>query len=194
MLLKLGSYDEAWMLILEKNLSKIAVEIIINRKKIIEKINYISQNSKFNFPRIYLALISECDNLQCKDDELLDIIISKYQKYRKQDIDSGQSNFGPHKTELLATHIEEKILASTGSMGQQKAVLVSIILFQVLAIIEETKKLPIVLLDEVFSHLDRKRSIYLSEFLLNLGIQIWITDTETQHIDFFADSANLLKL
>ena len=79
-------------------------------------------------------------------------------------------------------------------MGQQKAVLVSIILFQVLAIIEETKKLPIILLDEVFSHLDRKRSIYLSEFLLNLGIQIWITDTETQHIDFFADSANLLKL
>ena len=51
-LLKLGNYDESWLSILEKNLSKIAVEIIINRKKIIEKINYISQNSKFNFPRM----------------------------------------------------------------------------------------------------------------------------------------------
>ena len=52
----------------------------------------------------------------------------------------------------------------------------------------------IILLDEVFAHLDQKRSMYLSEFLLDLGIQIWITDTGVEHIDFFYKNTNLLRL
>lgn len=193
-LLKIPHYDEEWISVVEKKLSEIAVQITSNRKRIISKINNISQNSKFDFPKIYLELNSEIDNLQCNDEDILNILIKKYKDYRKLDLDSGKSNFGPQKTELIAIHLDKNINASSSSMGQQKAILVSIILSQILGLIEETQRLPIILLDEVFAHLDQKRSMYLSEFLLDLGIQIWITDTGVEHIDFFYKNTNLLRL
>jgi DNA replication and repair protein RecF len=193
-LLKTNNYDEEWIAIIEKNLAISAFDIMLNRNKIIEKINNISQNSQFHFPKIHIKLASAADDLFVQDEETITLFVEKYQKNRKFDLDSGKSNFGPHRTELVATHLDENILASKSSMGQQKAILVSIILSQIIGLIEVTKKLPIILLDEVFVHLDKKRSIYLSEFLLDLGIQVWITDTGTEHIDFFINKSTIMKL
>jgi DNA replication and repair protein RecF len=194
LLLKSSKRDEEWLSIIEKNLSQIAFNILANRRKVLENINSISQNSKFHFPRIQLRLESEFDDLQCEENEMVALFMERYKSYRKNDLESGKSNFGPHKTELIAIHLEENIIANNGSMGQQKAILVSIILSQILALIDITKRLPIVLLDEVFAHLDRKRSIALSEFLVELDVQVWVTDTEKDHIDFFSNSVNLINL
>ena len=100
---------------------------------------------------------------------------------REIDLLLGGSVHGSHKTELLCYNLEKNMPADMCSSGEQKLLLVSIILSCAKALRKSFKISPIMLLDEIFAHLDQiKRSLLFKE-LMSLDSQLWITTTETDN-------------
>ncbi|MCC8419043.1 MAG: AAA family ATPase [Rickettsia endosymbiont of Glossina mortisans submortisans] len=96
---------------------------------------------------------------------------------------------------LVKALLQSKLgLAKFCSTGEQKAILIAIILAEMNYAIKLTKIAPILLLDEVFVHLDNKRRGYLIEFFTGLNMQLWVTATDLEGIENFANKAQLIKL
>ena len=88
---------------------------------------------------------------------------------------------GSHKTEFFCYNKEKNMPADMCSSGEQKLLLVSIILSCAKALKKSINIPPIMLLDEVFTHLDLNKKNYLFNELMSMGSQIWITTTETDN-------------
>jgi DNA replication and repair protein RecF len=75
------------------------------------------------------------------------------------------------------------VAASESSTGEQKALLIGLVLAQLEAVVEVTGASPVLLLDEVSAHLDKARKTALFGLIESLGVQAWMTGTEPQVFD-----------
>ena len=91
----------------------------------------------------------------------------------------GQSTVGPHRSDLDVYHAVHGREASQCSTGEQKALLLAVILGHAQLLTAARRLKPIMLLDEVAAHLDLPRRAALLEALVPLGGQIWMTGTES---------------
>jgi len=99
---------------------------------------------------------------------------------RAADAESGSTAVGPHRSDLLVRDVATGTAAGQCSTGQQKALLIAIILASARMQAVERGSVPLLLLDEVAAHLDQRRRVALFEELLGLGAQVWMTGTETE--------------
>ncbi len=97
---------------------------------------------------------------------------------RRRDAEAGGAALGPHRSDLAVTHRERDMPARLCSTGEQKALLISIVLAQARLIGLARAAPPLVLLDEVAAHLDEVRRRALFDELLDLGAQAWLSGTE----------------
>jgi DNA replication and repair protein RecF len=97
---------------------------------------------------------------------------------RNRDRAAGRTLLGPHRTDLAVTHVGKGQPASSCSTGEQKALLLAIILAHADLVAEGRGIRPILLLDEVAAHLDPLRRKALFERLTDAGGQVWMTGTE----------------
>jgi DNA replication and repair protein RecF len=97
---------------------------------------------------------------------------------RARDSAAGRTLAGPHRADLAVLHAEKGQPASSCSTGEQKALLLSIILAHAELVAERAGRRPILLLDEVAAHLDPRRRAALFERLERGGGQVWLTGTE----------------
>lgn len=97
---------------------------------------------------------------------------------RGRDAAAGRALVGPHRTDLLVTHLGKSQPADRCSTGEQKALLLSIVLAHADLVSERAGRRPILLLDEVAAHLDPSRRAALFERLADGGGQVWMTGTE----------------
>lgn len=97
---------------------------------------------------------------------------------RLRDAAAGRTLAGPHRTDLLVTHLGKAQPASFCSTGEQKALLLAILLAHADLVAEQAGQRPILLLDEVAAHLDPLRRAALFERLGKAGGQVWMTGTE----------------
>jgi DNA replication and repair protein RecF len=105
---------------------------------------------------------------------------------RARDAKAGRTLSGPHRSDLAVTHLGKPVLsgveggqpAERCSTGEQKALLLSIILAHADLVADRTGRRPILLLDEVAAHLDSRRRAALFERLAAGGGQVWMTGTE----------------
>ncbi len=97
---------------------------------------------------------------------------------RGQDAASGRTARGPHRSDLCVRHRGKARPAADCSTGEQKALLISLILAQARLQVAERGRPPILLLDEVAAHLDGARRAALFEAILGLNLQAWMTGTE----------------
>lgn len=97
---------------------------------------------------------------------------------RRRDTAAGRALSGPHRTELSVVHAAKGQPAALCSTGEQKALLLSIILAHSELVTRRTGRRPILLLDEVAAHLDPQRRLALFERLAQGGGQVWMTGTE----------------
>jgi DNA replication and repair protein RecF len=93
---------------------------------------------------------------------------------------AGRTLRGPHRSDLQVVHGPKQMEAALCSTGEQKALLIGLILAQARAVREGVGTAPILLLDEVAAHLDRTRRRGLIEALDGLGAQSWMTGTDAQ--------------
>ncbi len=97
---------------------------------------------------------------------------------RPRDAAAGRTLIGPHRQDLTVTHLSKSQPAAQSSTGEQKALLLGIILAHADLVAEQAGRRPILLLDEVAAHLDPRRRAALFERLDNGGGQVWLTGTE----------------
>ena len=97
---------------------------------------------------------------------------------RGRDAAAGRTLDGPHLTDLKVTYAAKQIPAADASTGEQKALLIGLVLAHAKLIAEMTGHTPILLLDEVVAHLDPARRQALHEELHQLGTQVWMTGAD----------------
>lgn len=107
---------------------------------------------------------------------------------RGRDAAAGRATIGPHRQDLEVAHVAKAQPASLGSTGEQKALLIGIILAHAALVSERRGAQPLLLLDEVAAHLDPARRAALYARLEGLG-QIWLTGTEAGLFDEIAGAA-----
>jgi DNA replication and repair protein RecF len=117
---------------------------------------------------------------------------------RDLDRESGVTTLGPHRSDFVVRHAVTGMPAAEGSTGEQKALLISIVLAHARLQAALKSRAPLLLLDEVAAHLDPARRAALFGEILRLGAQTWLTGTDAAlfeglrgHAQFFsvADAA-----
>jgi DNA replication and repair protein RecF len=179
-ILETNENDDSWLSIIEKELAELGLEIIQNRLNTIDNINKNIEALESAFPKARIELDGRIVEL-IKGEDTLDSIMSEFKSYRQRDKFSGRTNFGAGKCDMLVFYETKNMPAKSCSTGEQKALLISIITAQQIGL--ELK--PILLLDEVFVHLDDKRRGFLADFLVQNGAQAIITSTEAELVNLF---------
>jgi DNA replication and repair protein RecF len=113
---------------------------------------------------------------------------------RARDAAAGRTLIGPHRTDLVVTHLGKGQPAERSSTGEQKALLLSIVLAHAELVAERAGRRPILLLDEVAAHLDPSRRAALFERLQMAGGQVWMTGTEPSLFDAIGTEATWLHV
>ncbi len=116
--------------------------------------------------------------------ETVDDLKTALSENRARDLAAGRTLIGPHRTDMIGVFQAKGIPARDCSTGEQKALLVSMILANARALAQDLGSAPIILLDEVAAHLDAGRRHALYDEICALGAQAWMTGTE---IDLFSD-------
>lgn len=110
---------------------------------------------------------------------------------RRRDAAAGRTLAGPHRSDLAVTHIEKGQAAALCSTGEQKALLLSIILAHGALVGARMGRPPLLLLDEVAAHLDPSRRVALFERLAATGGQVWMTGTESALFEGLGEATRL---
>ena len=107
---------------------------------------------------------------------------------RRRDAAAGRAIEGPHRQDLAVTHRAKRMPAAQSSTGEQKALLLGLVLAHAELVAERRGEAPILLLDEVAAHLDPMRRAALFTRLGGRG-QVWMTATEASLFEGIADAS-----
>ena len=196
-LLKENSADNTWYNNLEKQIVKFGTEIIINRFKVIKLLTDEIEKNNINFPK---GKITFKGDIEKKYSESSDIEVFK-EKFlralfdaRTNDSFRGITSIGPHRTDLEVIYKEKNMEATLCSTGEQKSLLISIILAVAKAYKNYCNLSPILLLDEVFAHLDKSKREALSREIKTLNLQAFMTGTEESDFMTFDENSYIINL
>jgi DNA replication and repair protein RecF len=117
-----------------------------------------------------------------------------WRQSRNRDAAAGRTLFGPHRFDLNVIHKDSGQMAEQCSTGEQKALLLSLILAHAALVSAQRQAPPILLLDEVAAHLDPSRRAALFALLAETGAQVWMTGTEPELFNGIGPSAQLLPV
>ena len=179
-LLRAGRFDRAWLEALEARAAAAGVAIAAARRQTVAGLRAALAESTGAFPRPELALAGDAeawlDELSALDVETR--LADALAQARAQDAETGTTAAGPHRSDLEVHDRASGRSAGDCSTGEQKALLISIVLAEARLRHAEGDRLPILLLDEVTAHLDPGRRADLFEQLCMLGAQVWLTGTD----------------
>jgi len=113
---------------------------------------------------------------------------------RGPDKAAGRTLNGPHRSDFLVTHEPKAMAAALCSTGEQKALLIGLILAQASSVTAESGAAPVLLLDEVAAHLDGVRRAGLFETLRQLGAQSFMTGTDRALFDGLGKTGDFLHV
>lgn len=128
------------------------------------------------------------------EDEVRDRFARALAEARPRDAAAGITTLGPHRSDLLLRHADRDLPADQGSTGEQKAVLVRVLLAQARVQRAERGQPPMLLLDEVVAHLDEARRAALFDELAALSGQSWLTGTDAALFAPFGNRAQMFRL
>lgn len=184
----------SWLDIIEDKIVNEAISIHKSREECIKKIQSEINDLQTSFPKASLALSNLFEELPTTDHNLRDNYMDLLRNNRKKDSYSGRTSIGVHKADLLVEYQITNTAAKYCSTGEQKALLISLMLASVNAIIATTEAKPIILLDELFVHLDQTRRQELSDYIMSTKIQTFITTTDMIGLKFLQGNANIINL
>ena len=175
-LLKEQILDTRWMAALETQMAKLGAQITQNRMKALRLIKDAQEQSLGEFPRADLLISSPHDShpLTTEND-----LMDGFAAHREQDFRAGRTLLGPHRDDLQAFYSAKGMAAQFCSTGEQKALLISLILANARAVLKNGSPV-ICLLDEIAAHLDEARRASLYMELSEIGCQSFMTGTEKE--------------
>lgn len=174
-----AQWDEGWLAALEAQMGEHGVEISAARLRTVADLaDAIDATPAEDFPRAGIALDG------WKEVHLAGILAAN----RARDSAAGRATEGPHRQDLAVTFRAKDQPASRSSTGEQKVLLLGLVLAHAGLVAERRGQPPILLLDEVSAHLDPNRRAALFQRLEGRG-QVWMTATESRLFDGIASAS-----
>lgn len=195
-LLKNGQNDDHWLMSLEENMAGLGVAIAAARREQIAKLNtFIEHEPDDVFPNVRLELEGTIEKLL---DKLPAIEVEDYYqallKKQRRNIMYNDNIDGINRTDFKVYYRRKGMPAELCSTGEQKSLLISIILAQTKCQTLDKGFAPVLLLDEVVAHLDEIKREALLKKIRELGLQAWITSTDPQLFDLLKNEALFLEI
>ena len=179
-LLKSGQRADEWVLALENTMAEYGVAIAAARRDAVAGLSSVLEAAIGPFPA---ALVDVDGVVEAMLDDMA--ALDAEQAFREaltasrgRDAETGGAAIGPHRSDLAVTHLDKGLPARQCSTGEQKALLISIVLADARVAALRTGAAPILLLDEIVAHLDEARRIALFDQVLGMGVQAWLTGTD----------------
>lgn len=190
-LLRQGRTDASWHLALEEQIATSGVAVAAARRELIERLAPFAGAGHGPFPGAVLSLDGEVEGwlddgpALDAEDRFRDALA------RARHVSAGEAAPvpGPHRGDLRVTHSIKNMPAEQCSTGEQKALLIAIVLAHARLRSRDLGDAPLLLLDEVAAHLDQERRTALYDILDTLGSQAWLTGTDTALFAAIADRA-----
>ena len=183
-LLHNNSTDNFWLSSLESIIAENGINIAHTRFNVMQILqSSLSQNSNSNaFFKAVIKIQSQVFDLLDQEDSI-ELYKEHLKKNRAKDSLSNLVSFGVHNDNFQIFHLEKTLIANNCSTGEQKILLLSLILSSVIAK-QNIGEYPILLLDDVMSHLDTFHQEKLIETIINIKCQVWLTDIDLTQQNF----------
>lgn len=178
-LLKENVRDPMWYGVLESRLAETGAIIHENRVQTLDFLRVAQAKAETPFPTADLELIHAEDSMPTDSSDLK----AAFEASRFRDLAAGRTLVGPHRADLYGVFTAKAVPAKDCSTGEQKALLISLILANARALAAQIGAPPILLLDEVAAHLDATRRAALYAEISALGAQAWMTGTGPELFD-----------
>lgn len=168
-LLTEGQADPLWLSALEQEMEVHGTALDTARRATVAALDALMADlPDTGFPRAALAL----------EGRGAEGLAGRLARVRRRDAVARRATVGPHRADFLVTYREKAVPAGLASTGEQKALLVGILLAHAELVGRQAGKMPLLLLDEALAHLDPGRRRALFARLAGLGGQVWMTGTE----------------
>ena len=195
-LLEEGRREPAWLAALEDSMARHGVAVAATRADLVARLDAAAREAAGPFPRASLALAGELDAWIATDAaaDVEDRLRARLAALRNVDGQAGTATCGPHRSDLLVQHLDRSIPAAQGSTGEQKAMLVAIVLAHARLVAAAHGRAPLLLLDEIGAHLDAEKRQALFDELEAIGAQAWMTGTDEALFQPLAGRAQFLRV
>ena len=198
-LLEQSRSDPAWLDAIEMGMAGAGAAVAIHRVDAVKVMQEaILARPEGAFPKALIDLDGEFELHAANGMALTDIeqeIVSQLRENRSRDRAAGRTTAGVHRTDLRVIHAPKGLPADQCSTGEQKALLIGLILANAQALFErDFAPSPLLLLDEAAAHLDSDRRAALYDELTALGGQAWLTGTDRSLFDAFGDRAQRFEV
>jgi DNA replication and repair protein RecF len=175
--------DSHWLDAVEHETAEVAVAVAAARAETVKRLSAALEASPDNareFPQAQIALQGWMEQLlpDHKAIEVEDRYRALLKDSRARDAAAGRTLDGPHLSDLVVTHVGKNISAADASTGEQKALLIRLVLAHAGLIKQMTGFAPLLLLDEVVAHLDPARRSALYDAVSLLDAQVWMTGAD----------------
>ena len=189
--------DPHWLDAVEHETAELAVAVAGLRAETVRRLETVLVGRADSaFPQAAIALDGWMEQLLSSHPalEVEERYRAVLRENRARDAAAGRTLDGPHLTDLSVTYVRKEIAAAEASTGEQKALLIGLVLAHARLIAEMTAFAPIVLLDEVVAHLDPARRSALHVELAALGAQVWMTGADPALFAEIADDTVLVEV
>jgi DNA replication and repair protein RecF len=181
-LLEVRNYDDHWCDAIERETAELAVAVAATRGQTLTRLATMlrGRGQGSAFPSADIALDGWMENALVS--EPATSVEDRYREIlrgnRARDAAAGRTLDGPHITDLKVIYAPKSMPARDASTGEQKALLIGLVLAHASLVAEMTDIVPLLLLDEVVAHLDPNRRKALFDELAKLGAQVWMTGAD----------------
>ena len=189
--------DKIWLDALESQMANISILIAETRLKFISNLNKILENNLDDaWPKSSLEISGFVENLvsSWNKDKAIMVFCETLNANREKDFFSKRTTEGVHRSDLIVTEQKNRMEAKKCSTGEQKAMLMGIILSHLELVSNHTSRYPVLLLDEVLAHLDKKRRDSFFHQILNIGSQIIMTGTDISIFNSLGENLDIFHL
>lgn len=182
--------DAHWYGALEAQMGQFGAVVAGNRRGAIARLAQAQAGAETAFPAAELALVGPEGEMVEEEDALVAALAAG----RRRDLAAGRTLVGPHRVDMAAVYSAKGVAAADCSTGEQKALLISLILANARALAEDFGAPPVLLLDEVAAHLDAGRRGALYDEICAMGAQAFMTGTGAELFDTLTGRAELYEV
>lgn len=179
-LLKEGKGDDKWLASIEDSMVRHGIAVAVARADLLARLSRAGTMAVGPFPAARMALAGDLENWleNLPAIEVEDKMRAALRDGRSRDATYGGAIVGPQRSDLLVWHDAKGQPADQCSTGEQKALLLSMIMANTRLQTKARGAGPLLLLDEVVAHLDAERRKHLFDEIVALGVQAWMTGTD----------------
>lgn len=189
--------DAHWLRVLEQQMAQHAVAITLARQEVLARLTRELAEDIAHFPRALVRLEGTLEQwLEAGDSALTaeEKLAERLESLRVKDATRGRASEGIHRSHLEVIHQLKSMPAEHCSTGEQKALLLSILLAAARARASWCQVPPILLLDEVIAHLDVDKRACLFDLIRTTQIQAWMTGTDAADFKGLEGFSTILEI